>query len=193
VTGPRDPLTPLARALAADEGLRKALLVWARRHMATPQDALDLVQQTLAAALEREAEWDADNVPLARFVGPIMNAQSRTLRRRVRRHAGPAFDEELGQHAAADVPDPERALVERDAEIDRRRVKEDLRARLAADTAGQIPLQVLELAENDVRRPAAFASAIGCSVKEIYAAQRRIAYHAERLMKRAPGRDEALG
>jgi hypothetical protein len=80
VTGPRDHLTPLGRALAADAGLRKALLVWATRHMATAQDVEDLVQQTLAAALESEAEWDAENVPLARFVGSVMNAQSRTLR-----------------------------------------------------------------------------------------------------------------
>jgi DNA-directed RNA polymerase specialized sigma24 family protein len=191
VSGLPDHLTPLGRALAADAGLRKALLEWATRHMATRQDALDLVQQTLTVALEKEAEWDAENVPLARFVGPIMNVQSRTLRRRVHRHAGHVFDEEQGTYAENDVPHPERALVEREAELDRRRVKEELRARLAADTSGAIPLRMLELAENDVCRASAFAKVIGCSVKEIYAAQRRIAYHAERLMKRSPGRDDA--
>ena len=127
VTGPSDHLTPLGRALAADAGLRKALLAWATRQMATAQDVEDLVRQTLAAALESEAEWDAKNVPPARFVGSIINVQSRTLRRRVDRQAGSAFDEEQGPRAPTDVPDPERVLLERDAEIDRRRVKEELR------------------------------------------------------------------
>jgi DNA-directed RNA polymerase specialized sigma24 family protein len=197
--GERTPDKPNKTSLLADT-LRKhpdiveILLSAAHGHMRNTADAEDLLQETLRIALERgdPAEPD-DPVAVRLFLGSIMNSRAANRRRAERRHPTTPYDEQgrpgdaegtpidEANHSttlSASIPNPERALIEREEEAFRQATKAALREALAGD---DIARQMFDLADAGVRGSAEFAKRIGCSADDIYRAQRRITRHAQRL------------
>jgi DNA-directed RNA polymerase specialized sigma24 family protein len=175
--------TALGEVLLRERAIGEALLYAATRHAQSEADAEDLVQETLRIALARSDPPDAADLDaVRRFLGSILNGVAANARRAKRRHPASVYDDDVPPSSSRGVPSPERALAEREEEASRQQAKADLRAHLAGEP---IALRMWDLAEEGVRGSAEMAQRIGCSVAEVYNAQRRITYHARRLRDRA--------
>lgn len=177
--------TPLGELLGKNEDLRQVLFLAALAHTRNKHDAEDLFQEAIIAGLARPVPPDVANLDAVKaFFGSILNGLAINHRRKVRRRPSAPYDEDDPPPSDRAVPNPERALLEREQETARRKLKADLRACLESEP---IPLQMFDLAERGVRSSKEFADLIKCSTKEIYSAQRRITYHARRLKEQAAG------
>jgi DNA-directed RNA polymerase specialized sigma24 family protein len=173
-------VTPLAEVLRAHPQIAKGLHYLAHRHTRNAHDAEDLFQETIRIGLSRSDPPDpGDLVAVGRFFGSIMNSLGANRRRAAGRHPATPYDDEEA-HAVSDAvfPNPELALIEREDETERRAAKAALRAMLASDGVAS---QMFDMAEAGVRGSAEFAKRIGCSVEDVYRAQRRITHTARRL------------
>lgn len=175
--------------LRAHPAITEVLLILAKRHMRNDADAEDLFQETLRAGLERDDFADApEPEAVRRLLGSIMNSLAANGRRAARRHTSTSYDDESTLHDEANpsttlgvpIPNPERALLESEDEASRQATKAALRAALADE---DIARQMFDLAELGIRGSAELAKRIGCSTEDVYRAQRRITYHARRLLE----------
>jgi DNA-directed RNA polymerase specialized sigma24 family protein len=178
--GPGPGRKALAEVLRHHPQIAEALFYAAHRHTRNAHDAEDLFQETIRMGLARPDPPNLDDLTaVRRFFGSVMNSLGATRRRAARRHtATPYDDEDPPDGARAVIPNPERALIDREEEAARGEVKAALRALLAGEDVAR---QMFDLAEAGVGGSAEFAKRIGCSVEDVYRAQRRITHHARRL------------
>jgi DNA-directed RNA polymerase specialized sigma24 family protein len=196
-----DTTSRLADTLRTHADIVEILLSAAHRHMRNTADAEDLLQETLRIALERDGPPDPDDpVAVRLFLGSIMNSRAANRRRAEHRHPTTPYDERVtpgnervtpgddqgppideANHSitlSASIPNPERAMIEREEEAFRQATKAALRDALAGDDIAQ---RMFDLADTGVRGSTEFAERIGCSRDDVYRAQRRITRHAQRL------------
>lgn len=185
------PLTPLGRLLKSDAELRNQLYMLAFRQTGRTKDADDLFQDTIAKGLEGEArgEWSAaGEVPARRYLVTILCALAGNRRRRARKFPSVPLDgDDAPPLGATNQLDPERAMVEREKHLQREKLIAELRDELAKESSGRIPLAMLEWSAKGEYSHAEYAEKIGCTLPDIRLAQRRITYHAERLLARRSG------
>ncbi|MGH7269554.1 MAG: hypothetical protein ACREJ3_03910 [Polyangiaceae bacterium] len=179
-----DPLaasTKQALAELEDEGVRRTLLRVARGRCASDSDAEDLVANALVRICDPERDpWDPARGPFVRHMAYVMRdmaidrARSWDARTIVT-DSVLAHDEDIEDPAslADDALDAHRAR----ARLHRLGVA--LRARLADDAHA---VAVFDCACRGVEEPAAQADEIGCSVKDVYEARRRLKYHAAAIL-----------
>ena len=184
-------LTPLQAAVVS-EAIQDLLYKYALRKLRHEQDAEDLVQTTVEAALRRDdagTGWTKPPPPVQAFLGSVMNGEVRnkwaTAKRRPRLTHGEEAD------AVSETPNAEDAAVEHEDEIEaeekKARIKTELRAHFAKKANGRIPLAMLEAAESGIRGRQKLADLIECSVDDIDRARERIQYQLDRLVKAGPG------
>jgi DNA-directed RNA polymerase specialized sigma24 family protein len=177
--------TPLERALQSDPDLSETLFEWARARTRHKEDAEDVVGTTLRRALQRERtaqRWDpGGEVTALAYLAAIQSGVLSDRRRLARRR--PSTPVEDPDAAQSTTLDPEQVLLERGQEEERRRITAELCEKLAAETNGKIPLAMMDAAEQGIQGHARLAEHIGCTIEQIRAAQRRITYHARRLLK----------
>ncbi len=177
-----------ARAAAArlrdDAGLRKRIVAYAYKVTRNLAEAKDLAQEAMMRAIDPDrSPWDPAKQPdLFLHIGSIINTIIWDRRRAEERHPVDAVDTNDVLH-----PDPQpRALelMQRGEENARYEYWLELLVdRLASDT---VALDVLRLTDDGIDGAAAQAADLHRTVEEIYAANRRIAYHIERVKKEAP-------
>ena len=186
-----------ARAAAEglrDERLRKGIVALAYRLTGNPIDARDLAQEAMVRAIDPlKSPWDPLKQTLFLHVGSIMNTLVANRRRAGKRHP---TDHHVKVHDpdAFQPADPQPSALEPllDAEEDVRFEYwlELLRERLAGDT---LALDKIDLVGQGVEDAGEQAKRLRCRVEDIYRANERIAYHADRVKKHAPeGRPSTL-
>ena len=183
-------VSPLEAALA-DPNVNYALHRFAMRKTRHVQDAEDLANSTLEAAVAREnagTGWKSDPPPLLTFLGSVMNGLMSNQRRTNKRR--PTMAEGETENAPSESPDAAEAMVEGEEEDtrekERARLKAELRAYLATKANGAIPLALLAAIESGVSGREKLAALIGCSVNELDNARERLVHHLARLKKGAP-------
>jgi DNA-directed RNA polymerase specialized sigma24 family protein len=173
-----------AKLLKEDERLRKKIFVHAYKLTGHLPDAKELAQQGMTRAIDpKGSPWDPDRQPsLLLHIGSLMNGLARNKRRGDGRHRAEAYDTTGDLH-----PAPEPTVLERmesAEELARLGHWMDLLlARLAGDT---LALDKIGLVYQGIDDAAAQAARLQCTVKDIYRANERIAYHVERVKRDAP-------
>ncbi len=177
-----------ARAAAArlrdDEHLRKRIVAYAWKVTGNRADMRDLAQEAMARAIDpARSPWDPAKQPdLFLYLGSIINGIVRNRRRAEERHPVDLVDPK-------DVsrPDPRPSVLQRMIQEEENALYEFwlemLIDRLAGDT---VALDVLRLLQDGLDGAAQHAAKLQRQVEEIYAANRRIAYHADHVKKDYP-------
>jgi DNA-directed RNA polymerase specialized sigma24 family protein len=170
------PPAELAKIVARDAALREALLGWAMRHTRHPQNAEDLVSDTLTTALDPQyAGWDRARYATAgAFLGSVMNGLARNRVRSSYLARRADLDEHDPPQVAAPAADPEVQLQLAARERKREAMEAALRARLADKP---VPLAVLDWSAKGVRTNVALAEKIGCTVAQAVAAKQMLRDH----------------
>jgi DNA-directed RNA polymerase specialized sigma24 family protein len=173
-----------ADLLRQDERLRKKIVVYAYRLTKNLADAKDLAHEAMSKAVDPEASpWDPEKQPkLLDHIGSIVNSLVANRRRGDGRHPSEAFDPDM--HRLRD-PQPTQldALLAAEG-VARYRIWMDLlRERLRGD---RIALGKIDLMYEGVDDAGQQADRLNCTVDDIYAANRRITYHAELVKREAP-------
>jgi DNA-directed RNA polymerase specialized sigma24 family protein len=175
--------------LASDERLRKKIFVYAYSLTRDVGDAKDLAQEGMAKVVDPQASpWAPDVQPdLFMHVGSVMNSIAANRRRADTRHPTETYDKR--SHERADpAPNAEEILVDTEtrAEVDARlkRWVDELRRRLAGHP---VALGKIELLYEGVDGTAEQAARLGCTVKDVYGANERIAYHVAQMRKAGRG------
>jgi DNA-directed RNA polymerase specialized sigma24 family protein len=173
--------------LDRDPRLRKKIFAHAYSLTRNLEDAKDLSQAAIAKAIDPEGSpWDPDAQPnLLLYVGSLMNTAAFNKRRGEARH--PTVGESvLSDHRPGPDAEPEPTPEERLAHAeDLARLEgwlDKLLVRLAGD---EVALAKIELMRDGIDDAAEQAARIGCSVKDTYRANERIAYHAALVKKTA--------
>jgi hypothetical protein len=186
LAGKRPP-TPLEAAIA-DPAIQDAVYKYALRKLRHEQDAEDLAQTSLEAALRRDRAgtgWKSPPPPVLMFLGSVLNGEVSNKWRTEKRR--PKLVEGETEDAASETPHAEDAMVGREAEAERERkqvqVKTELRAYFASKANGQVPVAMLDLAESGVKGGRGLAERIGCSLDEINRGRKRIQHHMDRIAK----------
>jgi DNA-directed RNA polymerase specialized sigma24 family protein len=177
------------KLLASDERLRKKIFVYAYSLTRDLGDAKDLAQEGMAKVIDPQASpWAPDVKPdLFMHVGSVMNSIAANRRRADARHPTEFYDKE--KHERADpTPNAEEMMVdvETRAEVDARlkRWVDELRRRLVGHP---VALGKIDLLYEGVEDTAQQAARLGCTVKDVYGANERIAYHVAQMRKAGRG------
>jgi DNA-directed RNA polymerase specialized sigma24 family protein len=177
------------KLLASDERLRKKIFVYAYSLTRDIGDAKDLAQEGMAKVVDPQASpWAPDVQPdLFMHVGSVMNSIVANRRRADARHPTESYDKK--KHASADpAPNAEEILVDADtrAEVSARlkRWVDELRRRLVGHP---VALGKIDLLYEGVEDTAQQAARLGCTVKDVYGANERIAYHVAQMRKAGRG------
>jgi DNA-directed RNA polymerase specialized sigma24 family protein len=177
--------------LRGDAALRKKLFAHAYSLTRNEEDANDLGQQAMARVIDPDdSPWDPDKQPnLLLYMGSLMNGIMSNRRRGERRHPTSSYEsasyESEPEPAAAEPSGLER--IERAEEAARMQRRVDLlRQRLTGDT---LALAKIDLMVQGIDEVAEQAALLKCTVADVYAANRRIAYHVAQMRSAAP--DEA--
>lgn len=167
------------RELLKDRDLRHALAARSRCQGLTPADADDLMQQTWTEALKRAR---AGNVPpnltletAFTYLFKLMIGIAGHMRRANRKKKGVAYDPDDRAHAPGTAGDPEHELIGQGWEAWRERTLEKLRAKLAKDSRGALPLRMLdEYEKGDFDTYKQLADSLGVDLKAVYAARAKL-------------------
>jgi DNA-directed RNA polymerase specialized sigma24 family protein len=173
-----------AKLLKEDERLRKKIFVHAYKLTGNLPDAKDLAQQGMSRAIDpKRSPWDPDKQPsLLLHIGSLMNGLARNKRRGDGRHRAETYDTTDDLHPASEPTALER--MESAEELARLEYWMDLLlARLEGDT---LALDKIGLVCQGIDGAAEQAARLKCTVKDIYRANERIAYHVERVKRDAP-------
>jgi hypothetical protein len=168
--------------LGRDERLRKKIFLHAYSLTRNVHDAKELAQTGIAKVIDPDdSPWDEEAQPnLLLHVGSVMNGLASNKNRGDGRHPVVALDP--GKDRRVDPgPTPEER-IDHGEDIARMQGWLDrLIVRLQGD---EIALGKIELMREGIDDATEQAARLGCSVKEIYRANERIAYHAS-IVKRA--------
>ncbi len=161
--------------LAKDERLRKKIFLHAYSLTENLADAGELAQEGMTRAIDpKGSPWDPEKQPsLLLHVGSVMNGLAANRRRGEKRHKSVSHKPERDARVDPD-PTPEEQ-AERAEDLARLQGwMKDLLARLAGDT---IALGKIELMREGIDDAGEQAARLGCTTKDIYRANERIAYH----------------
>jgi DNA-directed RNA polymerase specialized sigma24 family protein len=179
-------MTALEAAIV-DEHTRDKLYKFAFNKTRHPQDAEDLTQSTVEAALKKDAKGDADAwkgepPPVMTWLGSLLNGALANLRRARRRK--PTVEAEIEEVPSA-KPDAELEVLqlqeERERDEKREAVKAELRAHFAKATDGHLALEMIAALEEGVKGGKGIAKRLGCSVPEANAVRKRIKLRLQRM------------
>jgi hypothetical protein len=167
--------------------LRHIVWEWAYSLTENLADAGELAQEGMTRAIDpKESPWDPEKQPsLVLHVGSLMNSLAANRRRGEKRHKSVSYKPKLDARVDPD-PTPEEQ-AERVEDLARLQGwMNDLLARLAGDT---IALGKIKLMREGIDDAAEQAARLGCTTKDVYRANERIAYHVGLVKKasRAPG------
>jgi len=176
---------PVAGALAAkklleqDAGLRKRIVLYACSLTRNVADAKELAQEAMARAIDPAASpWDPDKErDLFLHIGSLMNSAVANRRRAEQRH--PFVRYVAAKDMRVDpAPTAEERMVQEDDVSRLERWMQELRAALAGD---DVALGKIDLLYRGIDDAASQAEHLGCTVADIYLANKRIAYHVDRI------------
>jgi DNA-directed RNA polymerase specialized sigma24 family protein len=174
--------TPAAAATAEGELWRlavKKLVVWTvKKHRMNPADAEQVVQEAIRLFLRAGGQADPNN-PKALIDGLGSNINGIAVnRRRKKAELAVRLTADGTDAEPDDPPDAEQRLI--DDQIARKaisaileRVKDDQRA-----------TEVVMMMSEGIEDPADQAKAMGCDVREVYNARRRLKTHVEAIKQR---------
>lgn len=195
--GGKRELTPLEAVLVRDASVRDTLLRWARRRTPDAASAEDLFAETLRAAVQRERvgeRWDPDGtVSALAHLGSILSGIRANNRRYQKRRPLERVEDADGAQGPTPwqpIVSAEQALIDREDDEQRGQLKAEVRRRLAEDTDGALPIAMMDAADEGIHGPKRLAEHLQCPIDKVRLAQRRIAYHARKLVKLASGGDE---
>jgi DNA-directed RNA polymerase specialized sigma24 family protein len=182
-------MTALEAAIV-DDHTRDKLYKFAFYKTRHAQDAEDLTQSTVEAALKRDAKgdgWKAPPPPVMTWLGSLLNGVLANIRRARRRK--PTVEAEIEDIPSA-KPDAElqvlEAQEEREQDAKREAVKAELRAHFAKATDGAMAIAMLDAIEEGVKGGKGIARRLGCSVPEANAVRKRIKLRLARIAGGAP-------
>lgn len=172
--------------LASDERLRKKIFLFAYGKTKELNAAKDLAHEAMIRVIDPErSPWDPAAQPsLLNHAGSVMNSLVASQRRGERRHPFVSHDPKLDRRVDG-APSPEARLLEvedyAETMAQLRFWMDELRARLEGDALalGKIALVYEGIDDADEQ-----AERLGCTRRDVYRANERIAYHAN-LVKRA--------
>jgi DNA-directed RNA polymerase specialized sigma24 family protein len=179
-------MTALEAAIV-DDHTRDKLYRFAFNKTRHAQDAEDLAQSTVEAALKKDAKGDADAwkgepPPVMTWLGSVLNGVLANIRRARRRK--PTVEAEIEEIPSA-KPDAELQVLqlqeERERDDRREAVKAELRAHFAKATDGHMALAMIDAIEEGVKGGKGIARRLGCSVPEVNAVRKRIKLRLQRM------------
>jgi DNA-directed RNA polymerase specialized sigma24 family protein len=173
-----------AKLLKEDARLRKKLLAHGYKLTNNLSDARDLAQEGMTKVVDPEdSPWDPDEQPsLFMHVGSVMNGLARNKRRGDARHPAEAYDSTDELHPQRQPTALER--IETAEDLARYgRWMDILLARLSGDP---LALDKIGLVYQGIEDAAEQAERLRCTVREIYRANERIAYHVGCVKREAP-------
>jgi hypothetical protein len=175
----------VAGALAArelldrDERLRRKTFAHAYSLTRNVADAKELAQEAITRAIDpSQAPWDPDTQPnLLLHLGSLMNSAVANRRRGEQRH--PFIRYVAAKDMRVDTaPTAEERIVHEDDISRLERWMQELRGALAGD---DVALGKIDLVYRGIDDAASQAEALGCSLDDVYRANKRIAYHVSRI------------
>ncbi len=182
-----------ARAAAAllrdDANLRKRIVALAYKVTGSRTEMRDLAQEAMARAIDpARSPWDPAKQPdLFLHIGSIVNTIIFNRRRAAGRHPEDAIEPEDDKHPGPVLPDRRPSVLQGMVrEEDNARYEfwlEILTERLASDAPA---LDVHRLVCEGLEKPSQQAAKLKRPIEEIYAANRRLAYHIERVKEQYP-------
>ena len=182
-------------AAIVDPAVAKRLMCFALAKTGHAQDAEDLYQTTLEAAVKKDRTdkaWKGPPPPASTWLGSVLNGEYSNMRR-ARYKKSREVDGEI-EEAPSGTPDAEQKIVEltdqqkRDREL--AAIKAELRAHFEAKKDA-VSLKVLDAAARDVKGGKATADDIGCTLREVNNARQRIQDELDRILERRRGGGEA--
>jgi hypothetical protein len=133
-----------------------------------------------------DSPWDPEKQPsLLLHVGSLMNSAAANPRRGEKRHKAASYKPKLDTRVDP-APTPEQEIERAEDLVRLRGWLQDLFVRLAGDT---IALGKIELMREGIDHASEQAARLGCTTKDIYRANERIAYHVDfvKNASRGPG------
>jgi DNA-directed RNA polymerase specialized sigma24 family protein len=180
VYDPKAPSSVKALEEFAQKSVRKKLLVIAKRiTRGSEADADDLIASTLFVVLDPEKDPWLKGTFTAHMGFAMRHLHDEMLRRAQAQREAPDEDATDDRRAVSHEPPA-------DGELQRRRqigIWEKLGQQLLREIGAKHPIAkgVYELAMDDITDADEQAAALGCTVKDVYAARETIKRHAERI------------
>jgi hypothetical protein len=161
----------LAQIIIRDAALRDGLFCRAMSHTRDLHDAEDLLQETLTRSLDSAyAAWNrSDHLTPASCLGSVMNGIARNRLRSSYMARREDLDEQNLPQVAAPADDPMGKLTMAGTHRKRDDMVGALRARMVGK---EVPLAVLDWTEKGVKGHVALSEKIGCTLKQVVAAER---------------------
>jgi DNA-directed RNA polymerase specialized sigma24 family protein len=168
----------------AKPSLRPYLLNYARKHVRNPDDGPDAVALAYKRAAEREAKGDhwtpATGPTIEKHLFDFLRGALSNQRRRDRKAPFEPLEEPDAVLSA--VPDPEKALVQRDLQAERRELLKQVRAVVAATKHGTRALDVMDALDEGITDYSQLADRLGCGLEDVRKARKAIGEHAQKLV-----------
>jgi DNA-directed RNA polymerase specialized sigma24 family protein len=191
VTAGRGPDMTALEAAILDPAVAKRLMSFALAKTGHAQDAEDLYQSTLEAAVRKDQTgepWKGPPPPASMYLGSVLNGAFSNARR-ARFKKSREVEGEI-EHVPSGTPDAEQGIValteqeQRDREL--AAIKAELRSHLE-DKKDTVSLKLLDAAERALKGGQATADAIGCTLKDVNNARLRTQAALDRVLKKRRG------
>jgi DNA-directed RNA polymerase specialized sigma24 family protein len=171
-----------AEVLAADPRIGRILLAYAFKKTRDRERTQEVAQDAIARVLAGRGwcRWDPDRKSLLNHLSDVVESLVANQNRRasVNRERPMAEDDEEAEPDSS--PSPEQRFDSHEQLERKRRLAARVMERVAED---RIIPRMLECEQEGIDQASELASRLDCSVKDIYRARERLAYHRDQVLE----------